>query len=65
MPDDLNFYIYGQDGLLVPMKCEDTPHNRRFVEWLRQFDRYTPTGEWFWKRHVRRFKNWRIRRRYG
>lgn len=32
--------IYGQDGKFVFLNAKDTPHNRRFVVWLRKFDRY-------------------------
>lgn len=32
--------LYGQDGRLVHMTAKDTPDGRRFVVWLRKFDRY-------------------------
>lgn len=39
------YQIYGQDGILVDMKCKDTPSNRHFVLWVRQHDRYTPNPD--------------------
>lgn len=41
VPGGLRYHIYAQDGTLVPMTCADTPHNRRFIVWLRKFDRYS------------------------
>jgi hypothetical protein len=39
VPGGLAYYIYSQDGKLVRLTCKDTPHNRRFIVWLRKFDR--------------------------
>jgi hypothetical protein len=40
--DRLRFPIYDQTGKFVYLMCEDTPHNRRFIVWLRKFDRAGP-----------------------
>ncbi len=40
----IHYRLYQQDGRLMPMTCADTPDNRRFVEWVRQFDRYSGSG---------------------
>lgn len=43
LPDGrLQGWIYAQDGALVPLAFQDTPHNRRFIVWLRKFDRAGP-----------------------
>lgn len=39
VPGGLAYYIYSQSGTLVRLTCKDTPHNRRFIVWLRKFDR--------------------------
>lgn len=31
--------IYGQDGQMVHLTAKDSPDTRRFVVWLRKFDR--------------------------
>lgn len=36
----LIYHLYAQDGSLVRMTCADTPHNRHFIVWVRQHDRY-------------------------
>lgn len=41
---NVRYKIYGQDGTFTDMLCEDTPSNRMFVLWLRQFDRYCGKG---------------------
>ena len=64
MQPHLRYFIYGQDGILVPMTCQDTPHMRRFVEWVRMHDRCLLKDRWWWERHIRAFKNWRIKRRH-
>ena len=38
----LHYRLYGQDGQFQSMTCCDTLENRKFVEWTRMFDRYTP-----------------------
>lgn len=35
------YRIYSQDGSMIDMSILDTPHNRRFVEWVQIHDRYT------------------------
>lgn len=40
----IKYQLYGQDGVLVPMTCRDTPHNRKFVIMIRQIDRYAGVG---------------------
>lgn len=40
----LAYYIYGQDGKKVRMTVRDTPHFRRFIVWLRKFDRAGPVA---------------------
>lgn len=59
----LRYFIYGQDGLLVPMTCQDTPDMRRFVEWVRQHDRYANPNEQtinHWWRNIRNtYRRWR------
>lgn len=39
IPGGLAYYLYDQSGKFVRMTCKDTPHNRRFIVWLRKFDR--------------------------
>ncbi len=39
VPGGLAYYIYSQEGKLVRLTIKDTPHNRRFLVWLRKFDR--------------------------
>lgn len=40
----IHYWLYQQDGSKQPMNCADTPDNRRFVEWTKIHDRYTPTA---------------------
>lgn len=39
--DQLEYWIYGQDGKRVHLSCQNTDGMRRFTAWLRQHDRYT------------------------
>lgn len=41
---NIRYKLYGQDGAFTDMLCADTPSNRMFVLWLRQFDRYSGVG---------------------
>lgn len=45
VPGGLAYRLYAQDGTFVRMTCKDTPHFRRFIVWLRKFDRYGPRKE--------------------
>lgn len=46
LPDGrLKLTIYAQDGTFVEMACPDNEHNRRFIVWLRKFDRYGPVDD--------------------
>jgi hypothetical protein len=42
--DHLVYWLWSQDGKKVRMTCQDTPHYRRFVVWLRKFDRWHENG---------------------
>lgn len=44
VPGGLAYEIYSQTGNRVRMTCKDTPHNRRFIVWLRKFDRWSEEG---------------------
>ena len=37
--DRIRFGLYQQDGTMQPMSCADSPHNRRFVSWVKAHDR--------------------------
>ena len=39
VPGGLRYRIYDQTGQFVYLTIKDTPHNRRFIVWLRKFDR--------------------------
>lgn len=41
----LSINIYGQDGKLSLLVVEDTPSNRKYAEWIRIHDRYTPNPQ--------------------
>ena len=38
----LYYKLYQQDGTFQKMICKDTSDNRKFTEWVRIHDRYTP-----------------------
>lgn len=35
----IHYFLYGQDGKQLPVKCLDTQSNRSFVVWTRKYDR--------------------------
>ena len=37
----IEIQLYGQDGVLRPLRIQDTPDLRRFAEWVKRHDRYT------------------------
>lgn len=42
----IHYFLYSQDGKLIPMTVADTYSNRLLISWIQIHDRYTTGPEW-------------------